>query len=148
MDLHTAVNLAPIFESVDVNGQFWLCNNAAAAVTRVLYEDEAVDVDSIASGWSNFSLPSKPQWRSISHKTFVAPLPDGLENPVMVIQNISKDHYAPECTLKLRDQREVITTYEALTKAYKETMTDGSHRRVKDFVDMKPEVYKSASEKN
>lgn len=51
--LHAEVNLTPIFAAFDVYGHFFLFKDTY--VTLIMYEDEAVDVDAISSGWCDFS---------------------------------------------------------------------------------------------
>lgn len=85
LDLHPeSVNVLPIFAAIDAHGQLRLFNHTA--VTQILYDDEAVDVETIASGWGDLGLPGRSNWRSIGVDQFVAPLPDCLNGVVTEVR--------------------------------------------------------------
>lgn len=78
LDLHSdSAGILPMFAAVDANGVLRLFNHNA--VSRLLYDEEAVDVEALVSEWSEMSLPGRSKWRSIGGEQYSAPLPNELD---------------------------------------------------------------------
>lgn len=86
LDLHEdAPGLQSVFAAVDAHGQLRLFHYTA--VSRILYDEEALDLDTIAPGWAEVNLPLRSAWRSISHDQYVASLPKSLNTLVTAVQD-------------------------------------------------------------
>lgn len=90
LDLHsepvgTDSSLVPIFSAVDAHGQFRLFTHSA--VSSILFDEDAFDVDTIAPSWSDTPLPPRSSWRSTTHDQWQVTLPPSLENFVPYVQS-------------------------------------------------------------
>lgn len=75
----------PIFVAIDANGHLRLFNHSA--VVKILYDDEAIDIDAVAPNWTDVTLPDRSLWRSVSYDQYVAPLPTELDPVVACVQS-------------------------------------------------------------
>lgn len=93
IDIHSeAINTAPTFAGVDAHGQLRLFQHTA--VTRIVYDEDTIDVDSLAPDWAETGLPNKSSWRSLTHDQYVAPLPNTLNAVVKAVKTWREERNA------------------------------------------------------
>lgn len=86
LDMHNeSVGILPMFAAVDANGYLRIFNQNA--VSRLFYDEEAIDVAIEAPAWNEVTLPGRSEWDSISGEQFTAPLPIGLERIVEIVRD-------------------------------------------------------------
>lgn len=87
LDLHidnSSRDVSSMFSAVDANGQLRLFSYSA--VSQVLVDEEALDVDAIAPFWGDVVYPPRSSWRSISFDQYSSSLPSTLEGIVSHVQ--------------------------------------------------------------
>lgn len=87
LDLHidnSSRDVSSMFLAVDANGQLRLFSYSA--VSQVLVDEEALDVDAIAPFWGDVVYPPRSSWRSISFDQYSSSLPSMLEGIVSHVQ--------------------------------------------------------------
>lgn len=89
LDMHfDTFGILPTFCAVDGNGVLRLFNHTA--VSKILYEDDSIDVNAVASGWDDERLPTRNHWQSIGGDQYVVTLPESLAGLVPVVQEWQK----------------------------------------------------------
>lgn len=87
LDLH-AEEGGTMFSAVDSNGALRIFKHTA--VSRVLYDDEPIDVGSLIGETTieEFHLPARSNWRSTTVDQYEAPLPIGLDPLKSIVEEL------------------------------------------------------------